>query len=293
MKTYNNISPIISIIVICVMAFISSCTETINMPLDSTYARLVVDGSITTDTMKHKVRLTKSGDALYKDPVQVISNAVVKITDGTNEFMLQENMQNKGTYETDANVFGLPGRTYTLLISNVDIDGDNVMEEYTAQSYLKKENPIDSIQIEYDDRIPDYSGWFIKLYAKEIGGGRNFYLMKAYKNDVLLTDSTYEYRNMSDNTGFMGGHYDGFPVYLLQKTKIDEKVQVGDKITLEMDGITEEYFNFISDYIQEYEPKIPIFSGPSANISTNIEPKNKAVGFFAAYSVARYTRVYK
>jgi len=293
MKTQNNIFPIISVIVIFLMVLIISCTEEISMPLDSTYARLVVDGSITTDTMKHKVRLTKSGDALYKKPVQVISNATVTISDGTNEFTLHEDLQNKGTYETDATVFGLPGKIYTLLISNVDIDGDNVFEEYTAQSYLKKENPIDSIQIEYDDRIPDYSGWFVKLYGREIGGGRNFYLMKAYKNDVLLTDSTYEFNNMSDNTGFMGGYYDGFPVYLLQKNKKDEIVHIGDTITLEMNGISEEYFSFISDYIQEYYPKIPIFSGPSANISTNIEPKDKAVGFFAAYSIARCSKVYK
>ena len=275
------------------MAFISSCTEDINMPLDSTYTRLVVDGSITTDTMKHKVRLTKSGDALYKLPVQVISNATVMISDGSNEFTLHEDALNKGIYETDSTVYGVPGRTYTLHISHVDINDDGVFEEYTAQSYLKKENPIDSIQIVYDGRIADNSGWVINLYAQEIGGGRNFYLMKAYKNGVLLTDSINEYTNMSDNTGFNGGYYNGFPVYMLQKSKIDERVQIGDAITLEMDGITEDYFNFVQDYIQEYFPKIPIFSGPSANISTNIEPKDKAVGFFAAYSIARCTKIYK
>ncbi len=293
MKTNNNIYSIIHVISICVMALLYSCTEEITMPFDSTYARLVVDGSITTDTMKHKVRLTLSGDALYNQPVQVISNAVVTISDGSNEFTLHENIQNKGIYETDSTVYGVPGRTYTLLISNVDVNDDGLFEDYSAQSYLKKENPIDSIQIEYDGRIPGYAGWIISLFAPEIGGGRNFYLMKAYKNNVLLTDSTYEYNYMSDNTGFNGGYFDGFPVYMLQKAKIDEKVQKGDTVTLEMDGINEDYFNFISDYIQEYNPKIPIFSGPSANISTNIEPKGKAVGFFAAYSIARCTRIYK
>lgn len=292
MKTHNNISPIIFIIVIGIMAFLSSCTEPINMSFDNTYPRLVVDGSITTDTMKHKVRLTKSGDALYQQPVEVISNAVVVISDGTNEFALKENKLNKGIYETDSTVFGVPGMTYSLMISHVDINGDGVFEEYTAQSYLKKENPIDSIQIEYDDRNPDYNGWMINLYAQEIGGGRNFYLLKAYKDGVLLTDSTYEFA-LGDNTGFNGGYYYGFPVYMLQKKKIDERVNKGDLITLEMDGITQEYFNFITDFKLEYDPKIPIFSGPSANISTNIEPKDKAVGFFAAYSIVRSSKVYK
>ncbi|NOU18682.1 MAG: DUF4249 domain-containing protein [Bacteroidales bacterium] len=289
MKLHSNYPIIYTII--CIIA-LGSCTENIPIDLGKTNARLVVDGAITTDTIKHKVRLTKSGDALYQQPVQVISNALVSILDGSNEFVLLENSVNKGVYETDPSVYGIPGKTYTLHISHVDIDGDGVFEEYSAQSYLKKENPIDSIKITYDDRNPDYSGWTINLYAHEIGGGRNFYLMKAYKNNVLLTDSTSEYANMGDNTGFNGGYYDGFPVYMLQKKKLDEKIQKGDKITLEMDGITEEYFNFITDYIQEYNPKMPIFSGPSANISTNIEPNDKAVGFFAAYSIARCSRVY-
>ena len=293
MKTYRSTFPVILTVVLSTMILISSCTEDITMPLNSTYTRLVVDGSITTDTMKHKVRLTKSGDALYQQPVQVISNAVVTISDGTNEFTLKENNLNKGIYETDSTVYGVPDKTYTLHISHVDINDDGTFEEYSAQSYLKKENPIDSIRILYDNQSSYDAGWNINLYGREIGGGRNFYLMKAYKNGTLLTDSTYEYVYRSDNTGFEGGYYSGFPVYKLLKTKIDERVQKGDIITLEIDGITEDYFNFINDYIQEYDPKIPIFSGPSANISTNIEPKDKAVGFFAAYSVARCNKVYK
>ena len=273
--------------IVAILLSLFSCTEEIDIPLDSTYARLVVEGAITTDTTIHNVKLTKSGDALMKDLYQPISDAIVKISDGTNEFILQENIDNKGVYETEPTVYGVPGRTYTLNISNVDIDDDGVFEVYTAESELRGENPIDSIKFVYDDSNPDYGGWMVNMYAKEIGGGRNFYLMKAYINDVLVTDSTHEYGYIGDNTGFNGKYFDGFQVYMLNKKKKDEIVESGDKITIEMDGINEGYFNFIYDFIQEYNPKIPIFSGPSANISTNIVPKDKAVGFFAAYSVVR------
>ena len=292
MKRNKNIYSKFSIFCILTV-LLSSCTEEINIPLDSTYTRLVVDGSITTDTTAHKVRLTKSGDALYKDPVQPVSNALVVITDGSNNFVLHENPDDKGVYETDPTVYGEPGKTYTLNISNVDIDNDGINEEYTASSAIHAINPIDSITVLYEGSNPDYAGWMINLYGREIGGGRNFYLMKALINDVMVTDSTNEFTYLSDNTGFVGQYYNGFPVYMLQKDKKDEVVNNGDKITLEMDGITEDYFNFINDYIQEYYPKIPIFSGPSANISTNIQPKDKAVGFFAAYSVQRASYIYK
>jgi hypothetical protein len=238
------------------------------------------------------VKLSTSGDALNEHPGHAISNAVVTISDGSNVFDLHENISKPGTYETDPSVYGVPGRTYTLHIANVDVNGDGVMEEYMASSFLPKEDPIDSISVQYEKFGSYDKGWLISMYAQEIGGGRNFYLMKAYKNGVLLTDSTYEYTNMSDNTGFNGQYYNGFSVYMLSENKTDEKLKTGDTVTLEMDGITGDYEKFILGFIDEYYPKIPIFSGPSANVPTNVEPNDKAVGFFAAYSAYRKSKIY-
>lgn len=60
-----------------------------------------------------------------------------------------------------------------------------------------------------------------------------------------------------------------------------------------MYGITEDYYSFIYSYITDYYPKVPIFSGPSANIPTNIKPIDDAVGIFAAYSIERKSVIYK
>jgi hypothetical protein len=291
MKWYN-IFQTVKILFGCSLIF-TSCSEEVNFPLESTYIRMVVDGSITTDTAVHKVRLSTSGDALNNNSGFTVTNAVVTISDGTTVFDLHENSSEPGTYETEPTVYGIPGRTYTLQISNVDVNGDGVKEEYTASSFLPKENPIDSIQIKYQKFSTDDAGWLLNLFAQEIGGGRNFYLMKAYRNGKLVTDSAYECQNFADNTGFAGKYYDGFSVYYMNKNKEDEKLQPGDTVTLEMDGITEEYEQFLLGFVSEYNPKVPIFSGPSANIPTNIEPKEKAVGFFTAYSAERKSRVYK
>ena len=270
-----------------------SCSERIDIKTDSTYARLIVEGYLTTDTIRHMVRLSKSGDALNTQAVQYISNAIVSITDGSKVFFLNEDIKNKGTYYTDSSVYGVPGKTYTLNISNVDVNDDGISENYLATSMLKNEAPVDSIHILYDAASAAGKGWNINLYAWDIGGGRNFYLIKVYKNNVLLSDSAHKLTSLADNTGFEGGYYDGFTAYFLREERKDEKVNHGDIITLEMDGITQEYYQFLQDYVQEYYPKVPIFSGPSANISTNILPKDKAAGFFAVYSASRKSRVYK
>ncbi len=285
--------PYIPLLLIVSVLFLHACTEEIHYPLDSTYVRLVVDGAINTDTTVHKVWLSSSGDALNEHPGHIISNAIVSITDGNQVFDLHESASQPGVYETDSTVFGVPGNTYTLQISNVDVNGDGNLETYTASSQIAPINPIDSIQVRYETYYGDTRGWLIDLYAQEIGGGRNFYLLKAYKNGVLLTDSTYECTNFADNTGFEGKYYNGFSVYFLNYNKLDERLVQGDVVTLEMEGITEQYLDFLRGFIAEYQPKIPLFSGPSANIPTNIEPSDKAVGFFTAYSCMRKSRVYK
>jgi len=272
---------------------VGGCTETIdNIQLDSTRPRLVVEGYISTDTTRQMVKLSKLGDALMKDQIQVISNALITISDGTTTFALTEDQTKKGTYFTAPDVYGVPGRTYSLLIKNVDINNDQVMEEYTAQSLLKRLNSIDSIHIVYNNSNPDFKNWSVNLYAMDPGLGRNFYLFKIRKNNILLTDSVFKY-SIGDNNSFEGKYFSGFPVYNLREEREDEKLTPSDTVALEMYGITEDYYSFIYSYITDYYPKVPIFSGPSANIPTNIKPLDDAVGVFAAYSIKRESVIYK
>ena len=287
----NLKAQIISIFILSIIA--AGCTETIdNIQLDSTRPRLVVEGYISTDTTRQMVRLSKLGDALLKDPVQVISNALITISDGTSTFGLTEDQTRKGTYFTSPDVFGVVGRTYTLRIKNVDINNDQVMEEYSAQSLLKQLNPIDSIHLVYNTSNPDFKSWSVNLYSMDPGNGRNFYLFKVRKNNVLLTDSVFKY-SIADNYSFEGKYFDGFPVYSIREDRKTEKLTPGDTVTLEMYGITEDYYSFIYSYITDYYPKVPIFSGPSANIPTNIKPIEDAVGVFAAYSIKRKSVIYR
>lgn len=278
-------------IVLGVLIAFSSCKEEFTPDLDTTYARLVVDGGISTDTAVHKITLLRSGDPLNQQPKKPVSNAIVTISDGTTILTLTENPSTPGVYETPANVYGVPGRKYDLSIANVDIDEDGKFENYTASSLLKAINPIDSIRVVGQDYSSRQKGWLINMFTRDIGG-KSFYCVKAYKNNKLVTDSLKEY-GIANNIGFEGSYYPGISVYYLNNDKDDEKVASGDTITLELNGITEEYYNFINGCIAESRPKDPIFSGPSANVITNISPADKAMGFFKVYSIRKKTAIYK
>jgi hypothetical protein len=58
-------------------------------------------------------------------------------------------------------------------------------------------------------------------------------------------------------------------------------------ISVEVDGITESYFNFLTQIQQEYAGSNPLFGGPPANPTSNVQPSKMAVGYFNTYSIAR------
>jgi hypothetical protein len=289
MKT-KNISTYTFIVLAVLMSF-SSCTEEFTPDLDTTYARLVVDGGITTDTAIQRIILLRSGDPLNQQPKKPVSNAIVTISDGITLLTLTESPSNPGVYETQANVYGVPGLKYDLNITNVDIDEDGEFETYTASSLLKAINPIDSIKVVGQNYSSRQKGWLINMFTRDIGG-KSFYCVKAYLNNKLITDSLKEY-GIANNIGFEGSYYPGISVYYLNNDKDDEKVASGDTITLELNGITEDYYNFINGCLAESRPKDPIFSGPAANVITNISPADKAMGFFKVYSIWKKTTIYK
>jgi len=292
MKTYKQKHIVTFFGLIFLVFTFVACTEEVNLDYETLYNGLVVNAKITTDTTTQKVILSKSGDPLNRSAIQYVSNAIVTITDGTNTFNLSENDTLKGVYETAPNVYGVPGKKYVLNISNVDINNDGIMETYSAESLLEKINPIDSITIVSQNFDAENRGWAVNLYSQDIGGGRDYYLVKVKVNTSMVTDSLQEY-SIASNGGFEGQYYDGLTVYFLNNGKTDERLTPGDTVTLELDGITEGYYNFVDGYKQEYFPKNPIFSGPSANVTTNIMPKNNASGYFVAYSIQRKRTVFK
>ncbi len=266
---------------------ITSCTEPIDIELDSSFDRLTVYGEISTDTTTHTIRLTRSADYFYNKPAEGLSGAFVKISDGISETALTENTQIPGNYDTPENFYGLPGKTYTLVIQNVDINKDGRAETYSAISYLPFLNEPDSVKVKYAN-YPFFTGIEVLLYALDPAGSKDFYAFKVSRNGVLQTDSLPEIIVQSDLL-FNGNYTNGVSVYFLDDSKPGEKTEAGDTITFEMYGINEEYYNFIIEAQTELFGSNPLFSGPPANILTNIN--NGAVGFFTAVNIKRTSAI--
>lgn len=262
-----------------IFIFLTSCTEKIDIKLDDSYTRLVVEGSVTTDSARHWVKLATTSSYFNNQPEPMISGATVSLTDGSTTWQLVENPGMKGYYYPTNAFKGKIGKTYSLQIDNVTIGG--VTKSYKAECNLAGNGRMDSIAMQ---EIPGFDYWLVKLYAQDPPDTANFYMFNLYRNGVLITD-TIQNVTTSDDVFFDGNYTNGIQVQFFNKNKVNP----GDTLTLEMDGITKEYFTFLENLKTEAGPHIPLFDGPPANVIGNIT--NGAVGFFSAYSIAKASTI--
>jgi len=285
-----------NIIALLLVTLLTACTTDIELNLKGAAPELVVEGTITTDTLAHNISLKKTADYFSNNAAEVISGANVTLCDGLNTITLAETDLKKGNYQTPVNYFGVVGRTYTLTIDNVDVNGDGVIERYTASCPIGTKVPIDSIDVK-KARLFQSDMWALKAWLQDPVDETNYYLVRNYLNDKLVSDSIPEW-GVTEDEMFNGKYLNEETMMFFSSTKTDEKLVKGDKVTLEGCSITKDYMAYIQEVQIEDRGRNPLFGGQPANIRTNIKQvlpvdgKNSPHGYFAAYSVSWVETVY-
>ncbi len=260
----------------------AACTEVIDIELDSTYQRLVVVGIVTSDSVHHHVQLTTSSDYFSNKPSPKVSGALVALEFDNNLILLEEHDTIPGLYLTPAAFRGTPQTAYNLNVSNIDIDGDGVSEIYRAESTMPSALQLDSIRLTYFESSY-FSGYQVFMYALD-PPSREWYSFKIWKNSDLLTDTLSKFSVQPDDF-FNGTYIYGLPVGFLWDEDPREALVPGDTVTLELNSIDQDYYNFIMDAQLEIMGNNPLFSGPAANVRSNID--NQGQGIFTAYPVQK------
>ena len=276
-------------VIYIVLAIISvSCVERIEVELDPNYVRLAVDGSITTDTSKYTVNLTQTADYFYNAPIPRVTNAKVTIFDGDSIYTLNETVPGQsGVYESGSNIVGSAGKTYTLNISLPTEIGGNT--SYSSSCELMSVTHLDSTNVLFHEDWGEEGFYEVKIFAQEPGNEVNYYMFNLYRNGKLMSDSISKVV-VSDDKYINGSYINGLGAFYLDNSRPDQKLIPGDIITLQMSGITKEYYNFVSE-VQTAGFNIPFFMGPPANVVGNVN--NGGVGFFTAYSNSYATTIVK
>ncbi len=261
-----------------VLLLLNSCTERIDVELDTTYTRLVVEGHISTDTTVHTFKLTKTADYFSTESAPAVIGAEVRITDHLgNQILLQE--KEDGVYQTSDSFYGEINKNYEL---QIDLkDEISSQKQYLAQSFLPSVQKIDSIGIEFNEHFGKNGFWIVKLYAQDPGDEANFYMFNVYKNGKLMTD-TLNKVSFTDDKMFNGNYTHGIGVVYFRNVSDEQLFKIGDEVVLQMSGITQEHFTYMNEVLRSTSFQNPMFGGPPANVKGNLS--DGAFGFFSTYS---------
>lgn len=272
----KNLTYILLIVTSCLFI---SCDKVIDFDLnDQENSRLVVEGNITDQTKIHTVKLTRTSSYYEDQAAPKETGAIVTIFDGTSTHILTENNSSPGVYETSPTYKGVIGKTYTLNITTANNDN------YTASSTLTSVAPIDSVHIDlqkgFKSEEPEDYVLAIKHFGPEPATIGNNYMWFVTLNNINITETVSDIMFVTDE--FVNGNYiSGFNIHEI----IVEEVPVVDtlRFNVEIHSISREYHDFLLAIVLETEYNGGLFSGPPANIPSNIS--NGALGFFRASAV--------
>jgi len=212
-----------SIYLIIIFSFVLiSCEEVVNIPLEESKPRLVIDASIEwfkgTEGNNQTIRITKTS-SFYEEETESIENAQVKIisNNGTEfEFIHQQD----GNY-INTNFQPQINMGYEL---EINLDG----ELYTANETL-----IPVVSIDYIEQLDSggFSGEDIEI--------KTFYTDPAETEDYYL----FEFNNDDKSLEFYEDEFtNGNQIFGYYST---EDIETGDEIGIELQGISKSYYEFL------------------------------------------------
>jgi Domain of unknown function (DUF4249) len=302
--TFHSNALLLCFCLLTLVFLFSSCEQNLNIEIKTNDKRLLVDGEFTDDTVVHSVRLYCAGSLITGKPQTIVSGAKIYITDNIDTFYYIENKDTLGLYQTAGKVGGKGGHSYTLSITNIDIDNDGKMDSYTANSLMPVPVKFDSLVskrgLNGDGNMAVNNYAYYKLYYN----GPDY----VYKSEFL---NNIQYGTITNRLG--SGEFTRFEnefkvpkvlnpgsfINYWSYLSINSTVVKGDTISFICFNLTNDQYNFLKEFDNNttsdnqfnneniYDQlKIP------SNLPTNIEPADKAAGYFFIYSVSKISKVF-
>ncbi|RXR19396.1 DUF4249 domain-containing protein [Flavobacterium amnicola] len=260
---------IVTHIVIATFLFFQyGCEDVVDIPLENTNPKLVIDANIKwqkgTIGDNQTIKLSLTND-FYSNEIAIASGAIVTVTDSDNTVFDFYQMSNSPNYVCD-NFVPVVNKNYTLRVLYKG-------EIYTATNKLMATPTIDDIQQETVPGIDGEDSIQIKFFFQDNGSEDNFYLVGA-KNPLLKVQ---EFGVISDEF-FQGNRMFGFYT--------NEKLDRGSTLKFSLQGITNSYYNYMNKLIAMSSSNAGNpFATPTSTLRGNVlnttNPENYPLGYFS------------
>lgn len=248
-----------------VLLLFSSCTQIIEIDLNSTNPQIVVEGNISTTNDACVIKLTKSINFDDENVFPFIENASVEILDNEgNKTILEE--KTPGIYSSST-LKGKEGKTYYL---NIQKDGKILKSSSVIPNKVK----FDSLTIEKSIGMGGFGGAiqdvYYTLYVNytDPKNETNYYRFLEIINGKTVKSYIFDDRLTYDsNTKQSLVHF-------------DRELKTGDKLEVIMQCVDKNVYNYFNSFGN-------LMGGPGnssspANPYTNID--GGALGFFNAHT---------
>lgn len=240
----------------------ASCEKVVNIDLNESNPRYVIEGEIFQGMDTVRVRVAKTTDYYGKKPQQQIMDAAVTLilSDGT---VIPIPHTGNGLYELPG-FNAVVGQTYQLKV----VAGG---QEFTAATTVPSPAPIDSITAEFKQEDFLDEGYEVKAYVTDRVEEQNNYRFIYQINDTL--------RNRPEDLNVFDDKFNNGKTIIVQPF---ERFKVNDSVTYQirtMDRNVYDYFRTLQDLLNN--PNGPAPSNPLSNI------KGGALGYFGAFSVSK------
>jgi hypothetical protein len=280
----------------------TACEKNINLQLPSSKTLLLVNGEFTNDSAVHSIRLHRSGSTVTGAPQATVSGASIYVTDKVDTFRYAECDTAPGFYHTTVKCRGKGGHSYFLHIDNIDIDDDGIPESYTASGMMP-------VPVEFDSLLFNR--------GKNDGGfmcDAAFFKIKYQGPDYIYNELYHNHKSFYSLTEMLGSgnvsrdfdyplpkvqHPDSSRRYSIGCCWSHSGLVAGDTIMFLFRNYTREQCKFLKEFdnnttrddwfMDNFSDQLRI---PS-DVSTNIEPSDKAAGYFFIYSVSRISKIFE
>lgn len=256
----------LSISIIGLLLFITSCEKVIDLKLNNAAQKYVIEGNITDEAGNCAVKITQTKDFDQNNDFPGVSGATVTISDnGGAAITLDE--KSTGVYETTA-ITGTTGHVYTL---TVVVGG----QTFTAASTMPVLVPFDSLYISELQLGGDTRKLATVAYQDPLGLGNGYHFIQ-FKNGVQ------EKTVFASNDEFSDGRAitQNLLTFNNNNNDDDKKIKSGDSVRVVMecvDPAVYTYWHSIDAATGESNSATP------ANPVTNIV--GGALGYFSVHTV--------
>lgn len=235
------------LLILILGSLLPACEKVVDVSIPTGEKLLYVDGFITDQPGLQTIRLLQTPAYLDANGPAAIPDATINLTDITTGDVYPFTYQNGNyTYLPAGNdPIGIIGHQYKLSI-------DYMGARFEALDQLNRVPPVDSITVEYKTESGDRkAGYYAKFFATDIGGGTDYYWIRAFRNGQR---NTYVSDWYSIDGSFDAGISDGFEFIYPIRTGItsnEKPYQQGDEVKVLIRSMSAGTYDFIDKSLNQ------------------------------------------